>query len=211
VAASDWAGWHQAYHDPSSSLSARLVDVQRLIKEFLDAREGRESRIVSFCAGSGLDLLGVLAEHRESGRVRARLVELDPVLAARAREAAERAELSGVEVMVADAALTDNYAGSVPADLVLVCGVLGNVSDRDARKTVKALPSFCSEEGVVLWTRHRRQPDLTGAIRRWFSEAGFVERSFVSPGVDSFAVGVHQLEGRTAPLAPGQRLFEFNR
>ena len=34
-----------------------------------------------------------------------------------------------VEVLVADAGRTDSYAGRVPAEVVLVCGVFGNISD----------------------------------------------------------------------------------
>jgi hypothetical protein len=207
----DWVEWHEPYADPQSALTERLLVVQGFINEFLDSRRGLESRVVSLCAGSGLDLLGVLAGRPEGDHVRARLVELNPLLAAKAREIAARNDLSGIEVVVADAAATDNYDGMVPADLVLVCGVFGNISDADVRKTVQAMPSFCTEDGVIVWTRHRRKPDLTGAIRRWFSEVGFIERSFVSPGVDSFAVGVHQLKGSAAPLRPGQRMFEFNR
>jgi hypothetical protein len=70
--------------------------------------------------------------------------------------------------------------GAVPADLVLVCGVFGNISDDDVKTTVLALPTLCAHGGTVIWTRHRREPDLTGAIRTWFKEAGFVERAFVA-------------------------------
>jgi hypothetical protein len=211
VGGTDWVEWHRAYDDPRSPLTARLAVVQGLVAEVLDARRGRTTRIVSLCAGSGRDVLDVLAADRERAEVRARLVEIDPVLAGRARDAVARHALSGVEVVVADAAVTDVYAGSVPADLVLLCGVLGNVSDGDARTTVEAMPSFCATGGIVVWTRHRRAPDLTGAIRRWFAGAGFAERAFVSPGAESFAVGVHRLEGPTAPLASGRRLFAFIR
>ncbi len=36
--------------------------------------------------------------------------------------------LRGVEVIAADASMTDAYVGAVPADLVLLCGVIGNIS-----------------------------------------------------------------------------------
>ena len=40
------------------------------------------------------------------------------------------------EVVTADAALTDAYAGLVPADIVLACGVFGNITDEDVDRTV---------------------------------------------------------------------------
>ena len=114
-----------------------------------------------------------------------------------------------LEVVVADAGLTDSYVGAVPADLVIVCGVFGNISDRDVEATVRAMPSLCSQGGAVIWTRHRHEPDLTPAIRRWFADAGFAEQAFTSPGIDSFAVGVHRLNGPGVTLSAGRQLFTF--
>ncbi len=165
--------------------------------------------MVSLCAGKGLDLLGVLSSHPARQLVRGRLVELDSDLAAAARGVAETAGLSKLEVVVADAGLTDSYVGAVPADLVIVCGVFGNISDRDVEATVRAMPSLCSQGGTVIWTRHRHEPDLTPAIRRWFGDAGFAEQAFTSPGIDSFAVGVHRLNGPGVTLSAGRQLFTF--
>ncbi len=206
---SDWSAWHERYEDPASSLAARLLVVQRFIRNFLDARSDLDSRVVSLCAGKGLDLLGVLSSHSAKHLVRGRLLELDPELAAEARETAETAGLEGLEVVVADAGLTDSYLGAVPADLVLACGVFGNISDLDVEATVRALPSLCRQGGTVIWTRHRHEPDLTPAIRRWLSEAGFVEQAFTSPGIDSFAVGAHRLDEPGVALSVGRQLFTF--
>jgi hypothetical protein len=87
----DWAAWHDRYDDPLASLGARLAVVQSFIRDFLDSRSERDSRVISLCAGEGLDLLGVLATHPMKPAVTARLIELDPQLAAEARGAA-RAE-----------------------------------------------------------------------------------------------------------------------
>jgi hypothetical protein len=167
--------------------------------------------VVSLCAGKGLDLLGVLTSHHDKRQVAARLVELDPGLAGEAREAAKVAGLTKIEVVVGDAGRTDAYLGAVPADLVLACGVFGNISDGDVEATVRAMPGFCVQGGTVIWTRHRHEPDLTPAIRQWFARAGFVEQGFTSPGVGSFAVGVHRLEGPALTLTPGRQLFTFTR
>jgi hypothetical protein len=110
-----------------------------------------------------------------------------------------------------DAGVTDAYAGAAPADLVLACGVLGNVPDKDAERTVRSLPQLCAVGATVVWTRHRRSPDLTPRIRAWFAEAGFRELAFDSPGPDSFSVGVHRLDGPPLPFERGRRLFTFAR
>jgi hypothetical protein len=118
------------------------------------------------CAGDGRDLLDVLAEKRSTGAVSGRLVELNPVLVERARARAPE----GIEVVRADAGLTSAYVSAVPADLLLVCGVFGNVPDAHIERTVRALPSLAAPGAVVIWTRHHRPPDRTVEIRRCFTE-----------------------------------------
>jgi hypothetical protein len=102
---------------------------------------------------------------------------------------------------------------AVPADVLMVCGVFGNISDDDVQTTVKALPSLCTAGGTVVWTRHRGEPDLTPAIRGWFVEAGFQEDAFESPGLgaSSFSVGVNRLVADPRPFEPGRRMFTFER
>ena len=77
--------------------------------------------------------------------------------------------------MTDDAGLSSHYVSERPIQVVLVCGVFGNVHDDDAHATITALGSLTATGGSVLWTRHRRPPDLVPMIRRWFEEAGFDE------------------------------------
>ncbi|WP_254876747.1 hypothetical protein [Verrucosispora sp. NA02020] len=129
----DWYAWHDQYADPASPLSRRLAEVRTRVGAALDeARPGR-LRAVSLCAGQGRDVIPVLAAHPRGADVTARLVELDPRNVEVARAAVARAGLSGVEVVRGDAARTDAYAGMVPADLVLACGVFGNITESDVR------------------------------------------------------------------------------
>ena len=165
--------------------------------------------VTSVCAGDGRDLLGVLTGRPDAARVTATLVELDADLAATAASAA--ADLPGVSVRCTDAGGIEAYAGCAPADLLLLCGVLGNVSDEDAAGTVAALPGLCAPGATVVWTRHRREPDLTPAIRGWFTAAGFAEESFTAPDDRIWSVGVHRLTGPPRPLGEGRRLFSFVR
>jgi len=207
----DWLAWHEDYADPACALSMRLGVVQEQIRRWLDGTAPAEVNVTSLCAGDGRDLLDVLATRPDAARVSALLVERDPDLASRAEAAALRAGLADVVVRCTDAGTTDAYAGHAPADLVLLCGVLGNVSDADAHGTVDALPALCAAGATVIWTRHRREPDLTPALRRRFAAAGFAEESFTSPQDGRWSVGVHRLTRAPEPLRPSQRLFEFVR
>ena len=134
--------------------------------------------------------------------VQRRITQATNVTAARAAAAG----LDDVEVVEADAGTTDAYAGAVPADLVLLCGIFGNVSDADIEATVWAAPSLCADRATVIWTRHRRPPDLTPTIRRWFVEAGFEDLGFDG---ESFGVGAARLTRPPDPFEPGRRLFTF--
>ena len=203
----DWVAWHEAYNR-DTWLRERLLIVQARIREAVDAFEGDELRVVSMCAGEARDLEGALGG-RLGPRIRGRVVELDPRNASVAIDTLAASGLPDVEVVCGDAAVTDSYAGAVPADLVLVCGVFGNIVDADVRSTIESLPMLCATGARVVWTRHRRAPDLTPAIRRWFADAGFEELSFDAPAERHYAVGVHRSLRPVAPLVSGRTLFSF--
>jgi hypothetical protein len=207
----DWVDWHDPYTDPDSPLSQRLKVVQRHISAFFDRCTSASPRVVSLCAGEGRDLIDVAAQHPCAAKMRARLVELDRDLAARAKAKAAAARVECVEVICADAGVTDVYAGAIPAELVLVCGVFGNISDDDVHRTIESLPQLTARGATVIWTRHRRHPDLTPSIKRWFGAAGFEEHAFDSPGPNAWSVGMHSFLDDPQPLAHGTRLFTFIR
>lgn len=204
VCTMDWQSWHDSYDHPDSPLAARLRAVQEQIRRFLDTAPPGPLTAVSLCAGQGRDLLPVLAEHPRRDDVRALLVELDDDNAAVARAAAP----AGVEVLTADASRTDHYAGHVPADLVLLCGIFGNIPDRDIQRTVAFAPQLTASGGTVVWTRHRREPDLVPTICSWFEALGF-ERVWVSDPGAGFGLGVHRHTGAPVPLRSGETMFRF--
>ncbi len=183
VAARDWRAWHDAYAQPGSDLSRRLRLLQGELSSWLDEPPGEALTVVSVCAGQGHDLLGVLA--------------------------ARQAGLRQVEIVQADAGALSTYDGLVPADLVLLAGVFGNISDADVRRTIGALPQLCAPGGTVLWTRTRRDPDLTPAVRRWLRDEGFSEQAFLAAADVLFCVGVHRFTGVPQALAAGGKLFQF--
>jgi hypothetical protein len=165
---------------------------------------------VSLCAGQGRDVIDVVARHPRRDQVDALLVELDPALVTFARARADAAGVGAVVCVVeGDASLSRFYAEQVPADLVLVCGVFGNISASDIAATIEALPSFCRPGSHVVWTRHRRPPDATPAIRACFASAGFAELAFEAPEGTVMTVGHHRFDGETTPFDPDRRLFDF--
>lgn len=209
ASATDWAAWHDPYRDPASALSRRLEVVQNQIRRALPPRSQTPFRVLSLCAGRGDDLIGVLSRRADAGMVRARLIERDP-RNVRALARSARAARLELEIVEGDAADPKLYGGAVPVGLVLLCGVLGNISDDDARTTVMAMPELCQTGGTVVWTRSRRAPDRTPLIRRWFADAGFAEVAFIAPEDELFSVGACRFLGEPQPLG-STRLFRFIR
>jgi len=203
----DWSAWHGDYDDPSTGLAKRLAAVRRRLAEAVDAAPPGEVRIVSMCAGEARDLES-LHDHPRRADVRGVAVELDARNVAAARD-----RLAGlaIEVVEGDAALVDLYAPMAPANVVLACGVFGNISDADVERTVRALPGFCAPGAWVIWTRHRREPDLTPAIRSWCAEVGLAEVAFDTFEGHGQSVGTARLVVDPPPLARGERLFTFVR
>lgn len=207
--APDWQAWHEPYDRPGSYLDRRLALVQAQLRAALDTCAPGPIRILSLCAGQGRDVLGVLVDHPRASDVTARLVELDPASVAWARAYVADRHLSGVDVVEGDASTTDAAVGAVPAEIVLLCGIFGNISDTDIRHTIGATPMFCAAGAVVLWTRHRRDRDLTPTIRSWFGDAGFDELSFDAADDALFGVGANRLAAEPMDLRPDRRLFTF--
>ena len=202
----DWKTWQQGYDEPGSTLNRRLAEVQRQIRLALDSAPPGRITALSLCAGEGRDLLGVLGDHPRREDVTARLVELNGEVAEAARRRA--AGLTGATVITGDAADSSLWTDMAPVDLLLLCGIFGNITDEDIAHTVSQAPAMCRPGGRVIWTRHRRSPDLVPQLSAWFVEAGFAPVFVSDPGLP-YGVGVHRYEGPPRPLAPGVRLFSF--
>jgi hypothetical protein len=210
----DWVRWHDAYDDPSSALSARLASVRAHLSDALTAAPPGPVRLLSLCAGQGNDVLSTLPAHPRRDDVTAVLVEYDSHNAAVAAERITRAGLTGVEVRETDAGVPANYADMLPADVLLLCGIFGNVSDNDVHRTTLAAATMCAPGATVIWTRHRLPPDLTPQLRTWFTTAGFAEVAFDAlPGPGLAGIGVARRRTATQPSAsvslPEGRLFTF--
>lgn len=210
-ASTDWEQWHREYDDPESRLSERLRVVQSHISAALDERARRQGPIgiTSMCAGEGRDVIGVLAEHLRRDDTAVVLVELDQVLAESARTRAGAAGLADVSVRCADASMTDSYAGVPPADILLACGIFGNISHEDIQHTIDRLPMLCAAGATVIWTRYGRPgDDLAPEASRWFVARGFDETRF-DASERGYRVVSHRLVADPPPFEPGLRLFQF--
>lgn len=202
----DWHVWYDEYDNPSSSLSRRLEEVRSQLRALLTTDP---LRLVSLCSGDGRDTLPVI----EGADVSGVLVEIDPVLADRARALAP----PGIEVRTADAGTTASYADVCPADVVLACGVFGNITDADIARTVATLPSLLTHGGHVIWTRGNKvaqdptayDGDPADLVRELFADAGFDEVAFVRPDDASYRVGVHRWPGPDGSPEPAVRVFTF--
>jgi len=207
MSASRWSAWHREYDEPGSPHARRLAEVQARVSDALTACPPGPIGILSLCAGEGRDLLGVLPDHPRRDDVRARLIEMDLANVAVAREHA--AAFPSVEVVCDDAGDTSSYVGAVPADIVMVCGVFGNISAADIHATITALPELCRSGAYVLWTRHRHEPDATVWIRQLFGDVGFEELSFFAPDDLFVSVGTNLFVGEPHTLSGPRRLFTF--
>lgn len=155
-------------------------------------------------------MLGVLPTHPRRADVTAVLIESDERNAGLARSRATQAGLAEVEVRKADAGIIAGYSDALPADVLLLCGIFGNVSDSDIRRTAMAAAAMCAPGGTVIWTRHRRPPDLTPQLRSWFAKAGFDQIAFDAPPTATLSgIGVHRLRTASAGPLPAGRLFTF--
>jgi hypothetical protein len=207
----DYLKWHDAYDDPNSDLSWRLRQAQTYISQALDHLPGPLT-VLSLCAGDGRDVLHVLADRDDTSRVHTTLIELHPVLAQRAREFAAAAGLTGVTVRNQDAGNTAAYVGSVPADLVIMMGIFGNIRNDDVHRTVETAPQLCRPGATLLWSRSTNGNDRNASVRAWLSKAGFTELDYLEFDQDEgerAALGSARYDGPPQPLVPGRQLFTF--
>lgn len=207
----DWLAWHEAYDDPASSLARRLEVVRRQFAQALDEVAATNPVLLSLCAGDGRDVISTLAARAAQSQVTAILIESDPTLALRARQAAADAGLNSVQVRCRDAGALASFSDVVPVDVLMLCGVLGNIEHSAVKAVVDAIPWLVSFGGFVIWTRGGSEPDRRPEIRGWFRSAGLEEVAFEG-APESYGVGLNRQ--LSAPvLSPADqssdRLFTF--
>ena len=205
----DWKKWHTLYNDGESGLAKRLRIVQESISDCLpDAIEER-FQIIDICSGDGRDLLDVLDRYPVKDSVHSFLVELDTRLANESGHTASEKNLQNVTVVNGDASLLSIYKDVSRADLILLCGVFGNISNDDIQNTIEALPQISKQGAKVIWTRHLRQPEVMPTIQDLFRTSGFIEVNIKTTDDQSYVIATYEFKGSPMPLKNDTRLFAF--
>ena len=164
----------------------------------------------------------MLSKRSDAGRVSAVLLELQPDLAQRARDAAATAGLAQVQVRTVDASSIDAYRDAVPADMVLMVGIFGNIADNDIWRLIAFTPQLCRPGTTLVWSRGRKfsrelpgvtSGDLNDEVRAKFAAAGFLEDVYEThEGGGRPALGVVHYAGPPVGLRPSPKpLFTFLR
>ena len=208
----DWLSWHEAYDDPSGSLARRLEVVKGRLTQALDGVTGRDPVLLSLCAGDGRDVLGVLSARTATPQVAtAVLIERERTLALRAREAAAAWGLRSVQVRCGDAGDPASFSDVLPVDVLLLCGIFGNIEHAAVKDLIEVIPMLVRPDGYVIWTRSGAEPDRRPAIRRWFASAGLEEVAF-DGAPEHFGVGLNIRRSHPARARHRlpERLFSFN-
>jgi len=115
-------------------------------------------------------------------------------------------------VRTVDAGDTAAYADAVPADLVIMIGIFGNISTEDLRRTIMTAPQLCRPGAVMLWSRGTSGSEANSLVRGWLTDAGFVEldyREFDQAEGERAALGSARYVGPPQPLITGRQMFTF--
>jgi hypothetical protein len=149
----DWYKWHEAY-DSSPTLQARLRLARTHITQALEAVPYFKIQLVSVCAGDGRDVIGALINNPRRFQISASLVEINPALVGQGNAALEQYGLkSQVQFLEADATLAATYESIAPVDVLVVCGVFGNVRDSSLESMIRNLACLCRSKAMMVWTR----------------------------------------------------------
>ena len=118
------------YDDPTSNLSRWLDEVVNAIRSALDSASPGAIRLISLCSGDARDITRALGDHPRRADIVGCVVEFDRHL-----DSAARMNLSAIQSSVTarcgDASGPSLVSDMLPADLLLLVGMFGNVSDTD--------------------------------------------------------------------------------
>lgn len=205
----NWSDWHEKYAEGEPSLTARLQHVQSVLRSYLQKHRGEEIKLIDICAGDGRDIIGVLANEPDPTRVSGLLVEINMSLAAAARKGAAEAGARNITVIEGDAADLSIYQPFGKADLLLLCGVFGNISEADMLRTVEYLPMLCKPGARITWTLNRKYADKLDTLRAAWRAHSFTETEYWESERSIYAVGSNVYSGEHVDLDSKISLFSF--
>lgn len=209
LAGRDWYAWHAPYDQLHTAETDRLAQVQEAISAALDAAPPGRLSAVSACSGQARDLLPLLIDHPRGRDIDALMIELDPLNASFLHGALGSTALTSVDVVVADAGAAASYAGHVPAELLLMCGVFANIDLKTARHTISRLGELVAPAGTVIWTTYGDSIDDADDVLAAFAAADFTPVSLARAADGTWLVAVHRFDGEGRPWSDEGVLFTF--
>jgi hypothetical protein len=211
VTVRDYVEWHKKYDDPSSPSSLRLRMIQAMLTKVLAANAG-PLRLLSLAAGDARDILDVLEQRpADVPRIAGRMIEILPELVATAQSRIA-AIGSPLEMVEDDAGDPQNLIGHIPADVVLLIGIMGNVSDDDDDYLADVVASFCAPGALMIWSRGHDNVEMVRRIRGRLADAGFVDQRFWPVPNGTYGLGTARWPDKpTPPLPMDRKLFTFIR
>ena len=213
---SHWVRWHAAYEDPASPLSLRLRCSPGRRPRWTRSRmphpsgadpDGQPVRR----PGARRDRRGGDPSQGRGGRGAAGRADPALVAFARDRAAGGRGGRPGPHRRGRCLAVALVRRRTCRPRSCWSAACSGTSVAADISPTIQALPGFFAPGGHVIWTRHRRPPDGTPAIRADFAAAGFTELAFEAPECPSLAVGHHRLDGCNGALRPRPAAVQLRR
>ena len=90
-----------------------------------------------------------------------------------------------------DAGDVDAFRDILPVDVLMLCGVFGNIDHIRVKDVIDVVPGLVSPGGYVIWTRGGSDPDRRPQIRRWFESAGLEEIAF-DGSPEPYGVGLNR-------------------
>jgi hypothetical protein len=205
----NWSNWHNEYENENSELNARKRAVQAEVFALAAKCQPGPITIISICGGQGREVIGALEHHPRRADVRGRIVELDEDNAAFARSTARKAGI-GIEVFAGDASLAASYAGLPPADIVVISGVFGHLSNSDRVSLISFVRQIVKTGASVVYTFFRWDEEQVQQLRSYFSDQQFEEGAFETlDGKYKFIIARAQYSGAPLPFDAGAKVFNF--
>ena len=167
--------------------------------------------LLSLCCGDARDILGILPTHPRRSDVLGWLLDCNPTLIDKAKQAIVGQGLaSSVSAIVADATMSSSYTETPPANVIILAGVFGSVEHDEIPRLVRNLRTLCASSAFIIWTQHAREgTGQTEQIQKEFVSNRFSSVKLLTTPQAHYYVGLNCYGGPTEGLCQEARLFTF--